>query len=119
MSNLVLNLDRLNSWRQIDPEGGAGFQKKLVSIYLSSAPIFQTQIENAIQLGDENALIKAAHTFKSSAINIGAESLADICWQLEECGAKIQLSRAADLLEKMHNESRRVMVELEEFLKKC
>ncbi|WP_292915435.1 Hpt domain-containing protein [Nitrosomonas sp.] len=93
--------------------------KKLISIYLSSAPTFQTQIENAIQAEDSDALVKAAHTFKSSATNIGAELLADICQQLEECGDKNQLSRTAELLEKMHSESRRVIIALEELLEKC
>ena len=119
MSDPALNLDKLKSWRQIDPAGGAGFLKKLISIYLSSAPTFQAQIENAIQAEDSDALVKAAHTFKSSATNIGAELLADICQQLEECGDKNQLSRTAELLEKMHSESRRVIVALEELLEKC
>ncbi|MBS0424494.1 MAG: Hpt domain-containing protein [Proteobacteria bacterium] len=119
MSDSALNLEKLNSWRQIDPEGGAGFLKKLISIYLSSAPAFQTQIENAVHLGDKNALIKAAHTFKSSATNIGAESLAEICRQLEEHGDKNQLNRAAELVEKMHSESRRVIIALEELLENC
>ncbi|MBX9917898.1 MAG: Hpt domain-containing protein [Nitrosomonas sp.] len=119
MSGPVLNLDKLNTWRQMDPEGGTGFIKKLVTIYLSSAPAFQIRIEDAIQAADSDALVKAAHTFKSSASNVGAESLADICRQLEEYGDKNQLSRAAELLTEMQNESRRVITALEELLEKC
>lgn len=119
MSDSVLNLDKLNIWRQMDPEGGAGFIKKLITIYLSSAPVFQMRIEHAIQAADSDALVRAAHTFKSSASNIGAELLADICRQLEEYGDKNQLSSAAELLEEMQNESRRVITALEELLGKC
>lgn len=119
MSDPVLNLDKLNAWRQLDPEGGAGFIKKLITIYLSSAPASQIRIEHAIQAADSDALVKAAHTLKSSAANIGAELLADICRQLEEYGDKNQLSGAAELLVEMQNESQRVITALEELLKKC
>jgi HPt (histidine-containing phosphotransfer) domain-containing protein len=119
MSDPVLNLDKLNVWRQMDPEGGTGFLKKLIAIYLSSVPVFETQVENAITAADSSALIKAAHTFKSSAANIGADVLADICRQLEEYGDKNQVSKASQLLEKMKAESRRVTAALEELLEKC
>lgn len=118
MSDSILNLEKLDYWRQMDPAGGAVFLKKLISIYLSSAPTFQNQIESAIQTGDSGTLVKVAHTFKSSATNIGAESLADICRQLEDCGAKNQLSRASDLLEKMCSESQRVITALEDLSEK-
>ena len=119
MSDSVLNLDKLNIWRQMDPEGGTGFIKKLITIYLSSAPAFQMRIEHAIQAADSDALVIAAHTLKSSASNVGAELLADICRQLEEYGDKNQLSSAAELLAEMQNESRRVITALEELLGKC
>ncbi len=119
MNSPVLNLDKLNSWRQIDPGGGTGFLKKLIAIYLSSVPGFETQIENAIAAADSAALIKAAHTFKSSAANVGAESLAEVCRQLEDYGDKNQMSRASKLLTEMQNESRRAREALEELLKKC
>ncbi len=119
MNGPALNLDRLNTWRQMDPEGGAGFIKKLITIYLSSAPAFQIRIEDAIKAADSDALVKAAHTFKSSAANIGAELLAGICQQLEEYGDKNQLSSAAELLAEMQNESRRVIAALEKLLERC
>lgn len=115
----MLNLDKLNTWQQMDPEGKAGFLKKLISIYLSSAPAFETQIENAIATADSGALIKAAHTFKSSAANVGADSLADICRQLEECRCKNRMGEASELLTKMKVESRQVTAALKELFKKC
>jgi HPt (histidine-containing phosphotransfer) domain-containing protein len=79
MNNPVLNLNKLDLLRQLDPGGGAVFLKKLISIYLSSAPVSLEQIENAIQLADSYALRKTAHIFKSGAANMGAEKLAEIC----------------------------------------
>lgn len=119
MSNPVLNLDKLNFWRQMDPEGGTGFLRKLIAIYLSSAPDFEAQIEVAIAAADNGALMKAAHTFKSSAANIGADLLADVCRQLEEYGDKNHACKAAKLLVKMKTESGRVTAALKELLEKC
>lgn len=119
MSDSVLNVDKLNVWRQMDPAGGSGFLKKLISIYLSSAPVFEAQIENAIATADSGALVKAAHTFKSSAANIGADPLAEICRQLEEYGDKNQISRASKLLTKLRSESQQVIVALEKLLEEC
>jgi len=116
MNNPALNLDKLDLLRQLDPGGGALFLKKLISIYLSSVPVSLEQIENAIQLADSYALRKAAHTFKSSAANVGAEKLAEICLQLEEYGENHQLNEASDLLGKLQCESQQVTVSLEELL---
>lgn len=117
MNNPVLNLNKLDLLRQLDPGGGALFLKKLISIYLSSVPVSLEQIENAIQLADSSyAFKKAAHTFKSSAANMGAEKLAEICLQLEEYGENHQLNEASDLLGKLQCEFQQVTVSLEELL---
>ena len=100
----------------MDPEGGAGFLKKLVAIYLSSAPESLTQIENAIRTVDRHALVKVAHAFKSSAANVGAETLADICRQLEAYGENDQMDEATKLLASLQHELGCVKVALEELL---
>lgn len=116
INNSVLNLDTLNILRQLDPEGGGGFLKRLVAIYLSTAPESLIQIENAIKTVDRHTLIKVAHTFKSSAANVGAEKLADICKQLEVYGENDQMNEAAKLLVRIQHESRYVKIALEELL---
>lgn len=114
----ILNLDKLDSLRQLDPEGGAGFLKKLASIYLSSAPSYLSQIEKAIQARDDHALRKAAHTFKSSAANIGAETLSELCQKLEDYGENQRIDDASRLLAEMQHEFRQVTTALEELLLK-
>lgn len=114
----ILNLDKLDSLRQLDPEGGTGFLKKLASIYLSSAPSYLSQIEKAIQTRDDHALRKAAHTFKSSAANIGAETLSGLCQKLEDYGENHQIDEASRLLAEMQHEFRQVTIALEELLLK-
>jgi len=113
-----LNLDKLNSLCQLNSVDGTGFLKKLISIYLASAPISLAHIEKAIQAGDNSALNKAAHAFKSSTANIGAETLADICQKLENHGKNHQIDEASKLLPDLQHELRQVTLMLEALLKK-
>lgn len=116
INNPVLNLDKLSALRQLDPQGGTGFLERLIAIYLLSAPESLIQIENAIKTVDCLALIKVAHTFKSSAANVGAETLADICRQLEAYGENDQMDEASKLLATIQRECECVKVALEELL---
>lgn len=119
MSNPVLNLNRLNALRQLNPANGVNVLKKLIAIYLKSAPGFLSQIENAIQAKDNHSLRRAAHTLKSSTVNIGAETLADICQKLEDFGDNNQVDEAAKLLAKFQHEFLQVTIALEEVLVEC
>lgn len=112
----VLNTEKLNALRQLDPEGSGNFLRKLISIYLVSASESLNQIECAIQTSDSQVLKKAAHTLKSGAGNIGAETLALICQQLEDCGDNYQLDTISVLLIKLQQECRKVTVALEALL---
>ncbi|PXW88373.1 HPt (histidine-containing phosphotransfer) domain-containing protein [Nitrosomonas sp. Nm84] len=116
MSNPVLNLNQLNVLRQLNPINGVSVLKKLIAIYLKSAPAFLSQIENAIHTKDSHLLRRAAHTFKSSNANIGAETLTDICQKLEDFGDNNQVDEAAKLLAKFQHESLQVTIALEEIL---
>ncbi|WP_297324371.1 Hpt domain-containing protein [Nitrosomonas sp.] len=116
MDNPVLNLNQLNALRQLNPINGVGVLKKLILIYLKSAPAFLSQIEDAIQDKDSLMLRRAAHTLKSSTANIGAETLADICQKLEDFGDNNQVDEAAKLLAKFQHEFLQVTVALEKLL---
>ena len=112
----IINLSTLNRLRELDPENGTGVLKKLISIYLSYAPSYASQIEKAIQAADHLALNKAAHTFKSSAANVGAETLAGICQKLENFGKNNQMDEASKLLPSMQQEFQQVTIALEALL---
>ena len=104
----VINLDRLNALRQLDPGGNTGFLKRLVNIFLTSTPEFVKNIETAIQAGDRAELVRAAHSLRSSAANVGAEKLSEICRLLEESGDHLQSDNIVNLLLRLQNEFRSV-----------
>ena len=110
----VINLDRLNALRQLDPGGNTAFLKRLVNIFLVSTPEFVKNIETAIQAGDRAELVRAAHSLRSSAVNVGAEKLSEICRLLEESGDHLQSDSIVNLLLRLRYEFRSVMNALQQ-----
>ncbi|OQW42155.1 MAG: hypothetical protein A4S08_01790 [Proteobacteria bacterium SG_bin4] len=110
----VINLDRLNALRQLDPGGNTAFLKRLVNIFLVSTPEFVKNIETAIQAGDRAELVRAAHSLRSSAANVGAEKLSEICRLLEESGDHLQSDSIVNLLLRLRYEFRSVMNALQQ-----
>ena len=110
----VINLDRLNALRQLDPGGNTAFLKRLVNIFLVSTPEFVKNIETAIQAGDRAELVRAAHSLRSSAANVGAEKLSEICRLLEESGDYLQSDNIVNLLLRLRYEFQSVMNALQQ-----
>jgi CheY-like chemotaxis protein len=76
----------------------------------------QRLISAARQALDDNqpeALRRAAHTLKSNARNFGANTLGDVCQELESLAKDGATDGAADLIGKMETEYERARTELE------
>lgn len=110
----VVNFDRLEALRQLDPAGGVEFLKRLISIFLTSAPKFVMQIETAIQTDDRVGLAQSAHSLRSSAANVGAEKLSDICRLLEESENHLPRRDIVELLSKLQLEFRLLVIALQD-----
>jgi HPt (histidine-containing phosphotransfer) domain-containing protein len=61
-------------------------------------------LRQAQQEADANNLRLAAHSFKGSCSNMGANMLAGLCKQLEEVGRREQLDLAPELIEQVERE---------------
>ena len=62
------------------------FVRDLIETYLADVPLQLEGIEGAIAADDSDALIRPAHTLKSSSATLGAMRLADISRTLEMTG---------------------------------
>jgi len=62
------------------------FVRDLIETYLADVPLQLKGIEGAIAADDSDALIRPAHTLKSSSATLGAMRLADISRTLEMTG---------------------------------
>lgn len=71
--------------------GDAAFVADLIEAYVSDSTIQVGAIEAAIGAGDAEALVRPAHTLKSSSATLGATGLSDTARTLE------MAARAGDL----------------------
>jgi len=80
----MLNLDRV----QRISEGDKEFESILIKGFLKSVNQYMQDISLHVKNLDADNLGYSAHTLKGACKNVGAESFADLAYQLEEC-AKI------------------------------
>ena len=59
------------------------FVDELIDTYLADASVQLEAMQAAASSGDAAALVRPAHSLKSSSANVGAMALADICRALE------------------------------------
>ena len=83
---------------RIDRTGQPSVLRKIIGLYLESAPALLQRLREAVAAGDSEALRQAAHSFKSSSANLGATQLAAHCKELEHRGRERNLEDVAALL---------------------
>lgn len=64
-------------------EGDRAFVVELVEAYLSDGATHVAEVEAAVSAGDAAALVRPAHTLKSSSATVGALRLAGLARELE------------------------------------
>lgn len=84
--------------RALGRPGQPSMLRKIIGLYIESAPAQIERMRDAVAAGDSEALRQAAHTLKSSSANLGATRLADLCKELEQRGRDRRLDGAAALL---------------------
>lgn len=67
-------------------EGDQSFVTQLIRTYLADGPAHVDAIEKALASGDAAALVRPAHTLKSSSATVGAQRLAAASRELEMAG---------------------------------
>ncbi|HNP52451.1 MAG TPA: response regulator, partial [Nitrosomonas nitrosa] len=113
-----LNPRQLEQIRSLDTSGGNELVRNILRTFLESAHDHLNQLSQAILNGDTEKLRHSAHTLKSSAANIGAESLSEALKQLEKFGLAGELHAARSLQEKVQQLYQQALPEIEEILKK-
>jgi CheY-like chemotaxis protein/HPt (histidine-containing phosphotransfer) domain-containing protein len=111
-----INLDVLESLRELDASGGMDLAKELLRIFLETAPQCVAQVETSIITGDSKALGQAAHTLKSSTANVGAETLSNYYRELEKLGREGRIDEARQLVDRVRQEHQRAVARLREIL---
>ena len=75
--------------------GDADFVRDLVETYLADVPVQLTGIDDALAADDADALVRPAHTLKSSSVTLGALRLGEVSRTLEMTGRSGTLDATA------------------------
>jgi two-component system, sensor histidine kinase and response regulator len=62
----------------------AGLLVKVLAAWLQESPGLLTQMQQAVREQDSALLLRAAHSLKNSAANLGARALSQLCLQIEQ-----------------------------------
>jgi len=95
------SLEMLRSLRKPD---GSDPGTKLINLFISTSPALLDAMQSALQAASPESLAKAAHSLKSSSLNMGAVGLGELCARLEKIGDGGASDGAADLLAQIQSE---------------
>jgi HPt (histidine-containing phosphotransfer) domain-containing protein len=80
-----MTLDPAAMQNLLDITGGdAAFVDELVDTYLADGEQQLAAMREALATGDEGAMLRPAHSLKSSSANVGATVLAELCRAIEQ-----------------------------------
>jgi len=71
----------------------------LIDLFLNEIPKYMNDLEKSVMNQDSEALYFAAHKFKGSCANVGAESIFNICQQLEGLGESNDMEKASKIVQ--------------------
>jgi two-component system, sensor histidine kinase len=78
-----LDPEALAEIRMLDATGSPGLLKQVISAFIADAPEQLRMAENAAQSGDLDGFMRAAHSLKSTAKQMGAQRLAQAAYDWE------------------------------------
>ena len=93
----ALDRSALDNILGLGKSGGAALLRRVIEIYLRTTPDLIVAMHAAVAAGDVSALGKAAHSLKSSSLNIGATRLGRLCREIE-AAVRSNSAEAADKL---------------------
>ena len=99
-SESVLDQESLDTLRALDRPGQPSVLVKIVTTFLDSATVQADELRQAVAEIDLVGVRRVAHMLRSSAANVGAMGLSEICGRLEEAAC----DRNADAIAPLHDE---------------
>ena len=113
---VAINPATIDALRELDPSDGMTWVKKLLRTFIDAELQGFAQIENAINLGDSQAVGRVAHGLKSGAANVGADALAACYRQIELSGTENRIDEARAFMGWVKTEQQRALTELKRIM---
>ncbi len=105
----VLDQATLQNLRELDEDGSQGFVAELLGLFITSSTERLQALGAALAAKDPRRLGAEAHSLKSSAGNIGALRLSQLCQSLENLGKSGDIQAAEALTQELRVELDRVL----------
>ncbi len=105
----TLNRAALETLRELDPAGGMQLANEVLRLFCDMAPRSNAQLRDAVATGNGKVLGQVAHALKSSAANVGAESLSVGCRELEKLAREERIDEALALADSVGAELERAL----------
>jgi len=103
MTGSVIDAEQLANLLDV-MDGDTDLVIEVIDLFLEDAPGRIAGVVTAFDRGDADALMRAAHSLKGSAANVGAKGLTGLCANLERRGRKASLAGAAGLCVSLQRE---------------
>jgi PAS domain S-box-containing protein len=122
-NNRILEADQavdpkvLIEFQEMMGEEGPELLKTLVNLFLQDSPNLIEDMRKSIVAKDAVILDRSAHTLKGNSYQMGALTLASLCFELEKIGKAGSVEGGDALIEPIECEFARVSNELESLLK--
>ncbi|MGZ7030702.1 MAG: response regulator, partial [Thermoanaerobaculia bacterium] len=91
----VLDPEVVENLRSLD-DGSGTFLAEVATLFLEDTPPRIEAIRIAVERNDATAMADQAHTLKSSAANVGATELRELCIAFEQIGSRGNVAGAAE-----------------------
>ncbi len=108
----ALDRERLETLRELDMDGDAGFFLSLLETYRQSARADLDAMKGALACGAFDKLRDKAHSLKGSSRNIGAEGIGEMCQEMEALADAPSKEGADELLQRLSREFARAEQEI-------
>jgi HPt (histidine-containing phosphotransfer) domain-containing protein len=108
-----VDLSVLDALLALRKPGAPDPRRRIIAIYMDSAPKLMDAIMAALAASDSTSLKEAAHSLKSASMNVGAKAFGAICADLERIATAGSLDDAGGLAEKAETSFKAVMASLE------
>jgi CheY-like chemotaxis protein len=109
----IIDPAMLADLKQLGGGNGVDIIKDLLNLFRNDVPPLLTALRAAVTAGDPQKLKESAHSLKGGAANLGAKTMAALCFELEKKGREGSVEGAAERLPAIEEQFRLVCAALE------
>ncbi|AVR96133.1 response regulator [Pseudoduganella armeniaca] len=117
-ANGSINRSALAAIRALSADKGEVLLQRVIQAFVTDTPTHLRILHAALAQADPDGMRRAAHSLKSASANVGADTLAQLCKDMEQLGRNDSTAGAAALLAGMEREFQAVRQSLDAILVK-